>query len=273
MFTRTLLATAFTLAVAIPGFGQTSWQYQFKKGQTFTYKIKHLTSVTEVVDDKVNTTTSNLEVVNRWEVADVDSKGMAKLNLTLVSMRNEQKRSNGDVLLFDSTNLDKSTPELRESMKKFIGQTVASLRIDQHGRVLEVTQGTPATFETEPPFLLVFPVAKAAAGQVWRRQYNIILDPPYGTGEKFEAEQRFECTKLEAGKATVGVTTSFRNAPENPRERLPLLQKDVQGEIIFDVTNGRLVSANLNIDKKIENHEGKGSSYHFKSEYTRVLTD
>ena len=39
------------------------------------------------------------------------------------AMRNEQKRANGETLLFDSQDLDKSTPELREQMSKYIGQT------------------------------------------------------------------------------------------------------------------------------------------------------
>ena len=273
MFARFFLALAFTMTFVLPAFAQVPWQFRWQKGQTLTYKIKHVTSVVEVIDKTTNASNSNLDLVNRWQVTDVDAKGVATLTLTLVSMRNEQKRANGDTLLFDSQNLEKSTPELREQMKKFIGQTVAALRMDSYGRVLEVTQGSAATLETEPPFIVIFPAANAAAGQVWRRQFNVVLDPPYGTGEKFEAEQRYDCKKLEAGKATVAVTTHYKAMPENPRERLPLLQKDVQGEMVFDVQAGRLVSAQLNIDKTIENHQGKGSSYQFKSQYTRTLVE
>lgn len=277
MFTRGFLAIVFaivfTLTFTVPAFAQNPWQFQWKKGQTLTYKIKHVTSVVEVVEKTTNTSNSNLDLVNRWQATDVDAKGVATLTLTLVSMRNEQKRANGDTLLFDSQDLEKSTPELREQMKKFIGQTVAALRIDGYGRVLEVTQGSAATFETEPPFVVIFPAAKAAAGQAWRRQFNVVLDPPYGTGEKFQAEQRYDCKKLDDGKATVGVTTHYKAMPESPRERLPLLQKDVQGELVFDVEGGRLLSAQLNIDKTIENHQGKGSSYQFKSQYSRTLVE
>jgi hypothetical protein len=206
-------------------------------------------------------------------VIDLDGKGMATLSLTLVSMRNEQKRANGETLVFDSENPDKSTPDLNKQMSKYIGQTVAIVRMDGFGRVLEVKQGSAASFEAEAPFLVVFPDAKAAAGQAWRRQFNLVLDPPYGTGEKFEAEQRYDCKKIDAGMATMGVTTHFKTMPDNMRERIPLVQKDVQGEVIFDINAGRLISAQLNIDKTVENHQGKGSSYHFKSQYTRQLVD
>jgi hypothetical protein len=121
--------------------------------------------------------------------------------------------------------------------------------------------------------MVVFPDAKAAVGQAWRRQFNLVLDPPFGTGEKFEAEQRYDCKKIDDGKATLGIATNFKTMPDNMRERIPLMQKDVQGELVFDLARGRLVSARLNIDKTIENHNGKGSSYQFKSEYSRQLAE
>jgi hypothetical protein len=273
MLTRCLLAIALVLTAASAAFAQASWQFRWEKGQTLTYKMKHVTSVVEVVENTKNTTQSSLDVVNRWQIGEVDAKGIATMTLTLVAMRNEQKRANGETLLFDSQNLDKSTPELREQMNKFIGQPLAVLRVDGFGRVHEVKQGSAAAFEAEPPFVVIFPVAKPEAGQAWRRPYSVVLDPPFGTGEKYQAEQRYECKKIEAGKASLTLATEFKSMPDNARERLPLLQKDLQGEFVFDVPAGRLISARMTIDKTVENHQGKGSSYHFKSEIVRELVE
>ena len=273
MFTRLSLTFACILALTSSSHAQVPWQFKWEKGQTLTYKIKHVTGVVEMLEKGTNTSNSTLDLVNRWTVGEIDARGVVTVSLTLVSMRNEQKRANGETLLFDSQNLDKSTPELREQMVKYIGQTVAELRVDGYGRVIEVKKGTASNFEVEPPFVLIFPDAKAAAGQAWRRPFNLVLDPPYGTGEKYEAEQRYDCKKIEAGRATVSVKTEFKTTPDNARERLPLLQKDVEGEVVFDLPAGRLISARLNIDKTVENHQGKGTSYQFKSQYTRELVD
>jgi hypothetical protein len=273
MFTRSLLSIAIALCAALPGFAQVPWQFKWQKGQSLTYKIKHVTSVVETLENAKNTSNSSLDLVNRWHVTELDAKGIATLSLTLVSMRNEQKRANGESLVFDSDNPDKSSPELYKQMSKFIGQTVAVVRMDGYGRVIDVKQGTASSFEIEPPFLMVFPDAKATAGQAWRRPFKVVLDPPFGTGEKFEAEQRYDCKKIEAGRATLAVTTIFKSMPDTPKERIPLMQKDVAGELVFDLKAGRLISANLNIDRTIENHNGKGSSYHFKSQYSRQLVE
>jgi hypothetical protein len=266
-------AVVVLVIAALPSSAQESWQFKWQKGLVLKYQIKHVTSVVETLESAKNSADSNLALVNRWEVVDVDAKGVATLTMTLVSMRNEQKRANGETLLFDSENPDKSTPDLYKQMIKYIGATVAEVQMDRHGRVLAVKKGTASSFEVEPPFLVVLPDAKASAGQAWRRQFTLVLDPPYGTGEKYDAEQRYDCKKIEAGKATLGVSTQFKMMPDKERERIPLIQKDVQGELVFDLPAGRLISATLHIDKTIENHNGKGSSYHFKSQYSRVLVE
>ena len=77
MFYRSLLAVAVIFAASLPAFAQ-DWQFRWAKGQTFTYRIKHVTSVVEIVDNSKNTAQSSLDIANRWEVADVDAKGIAK---------------------------------------------------------------------------------------------------------------------------------------------------------------------------------------------------
>lgn len=268
---RCMLAVFAALVCAASSFAQEAWQFRWQKGQALTYKIKHVTTAAEVLDNGKSESHSKLDLVKRWQVAEVDDKGVATLEMSLVAMRNEQRRPNGDSVLFDSQDLEKSTPALREQMSKFIGKTLAVLRVDGYGRVVEVKQGQANRYEAEPPFVIVFPAAKAEAGQVWRRPYTIVLDPPLGTGEKYQAEQRYECKKIEAGKASLTVATEFKTAPDNARDRLPMLQKEVQGEIVFDVPAGRLTAIRLSIDKTIENHAGKGSSYRFQSEYVEEL--
>src|SRR5262245_42493899 len=147
MLVRCMLSFAVVLACALPSHAQVLWRFQWKKGQELTYKIKHSTSVMEVLEKGNSSSDSNLDLVNRWQVTEVDDKGIATLTLTLVAMRNEQKRGNGDTLLFDSQNPDKSTPELAKQMGKFIGQTLSIVRMDGYGRVLEVTQGSKASYE------------------------------------------------------------------------------------------------------------------------------
>ncbi|MCI0681293.1 MAG: hypothetical protein L0Y71_04245 [Gemmataceae bacterium] len=248
------------------------WRFQWKKGQTFHYRTNHVTSVKEVVDGNAVETGSKLNLVKKWTVADVDQSGAATLHLSLAALRTEQTRPNGEKLLFDSADPGKSTPGLKQ-MSEHLGKTLVILRIDGYGRSLEVTQGSAAKYEAEPPFVIVLPAAAPKEGQAWLRPYHIVLEPPQGTGEKYKAEQVYRCAKIAGGLATVAVTTELKTLPDNMQERLPLLQREAQGQAVFDVNNGRLQRVQLTIDKTVQNHQGQGSSYHFVSTFVEELTN
>lgn len=267
-FSLLLLAVMPTLASA-----QTPWQFRWTKGTKHDYKVQHVTQVAEVVEGKKVETGSRLDLVKRWTVTEVDDKGVATLELSLVSMRNEQKRPGGDALLFDSENPAKSNPELKEAMSKFIGKTLAVLRVNPAGQVIETKEGSAAKYEMEPPFTLVLPGVAPKAGQAWLREYNITLEPPLGTGEKIPASHRFDCVNVDGKLATLKLTTELKKMPEEARDQVPLFQKLAQGQIVFDTEAGRLHSARLVIDRMVENHEGAGSSYHFRSEYVEQVIE
>ena len=273
---RILLPAGLVAAIfvqPISAQGPTNWQFSWKKGQTLTYQVDHLTTVAEVVESNKVESKSKLKILKRWQVADVDAKGVATLHLSLTSMRQEQTKPNGEALIFDSANPEKSTPELREAMSKYVGKTLAIVRVDPQGRVMEVKQGSAARYEAEPPLVVVFPPAAPAEGQSWVRPFQVVVEPPQGTGEKYAASQRYQCTKIEGGKATLSITTQFKALPESKQEQIPLLQKMPEGDLLFDLNDGRLLRARLNIDRTIENHQGKGSSYRFQSTYVEQLVE
>jgi hypothetical protein len=248
-----------------------NWQFRWQKGQVLTYLVEHKTRVEEVVEGAKSVSASTLNVTKRWRVVDVDPQGNATLEMSLAAMRNEQTRPSGDVLLFDSANPDKGTPELKSQMSKYVGTTLAVVRISPQGRVLEVKQGPAGRYDAEPPFAVVFPAGAVKEGQGWLRNYAVTLDPPHGTGEKFEAGQRIQCTKITGGKAFLAVANQFQSLPQSTKDQIPLIQKTAEGQVVFDLQAGRLVAVQLNIDRTLANHQGEGSSYHFQSWFTEQL--
>ncbi len=251
----------------------TPWRFHWQPGQVLSYAVESVTTVTETVGGSKIETTSKVSLLKRWQVLAVDGAGVATLQLTLASLRNEQTRPDGGVLLFDSAHPEKSTPELREQMARYVGRPLAVLRVDGRGKVVEVKQGDAARYESEPPFVLELPLSAPAAGHSWERTYRVTLGPPLGTGEKYDALQRYACDRAEGGTAVVRLTTQFKTLPRNLTERLPLLQKQPEGEVVFDVRAGRLQSARLWTDRVLEGHQGPGSSYRFQNSSTERYVD
>lgn len=275
MMRKTILAVLVGLLLASVATAQPSaWRFRWQKGQSLTYRVEQTTSVAEEVGETNTTTRSKLNLTKRWLVADVDAGGVATLQLSLDALRLENTLTSGESLLFDSADLAKSTPQLREQMQRYVGATLAVLRIDSHGRVVEVKEskfGPASRYQSELPFALALPDRAPEPGQTWERAYQIVLDPPNGAGEKYDAVQKYTCMKNATGAATITVLTTLKSKPESKLDEVPLLQFQPRGEIVFDTQTGMLRSAKLAVDREVVGHQGKGSRYRFQSSYAEEL--
>jgi hypothetical protein len=107
--------------------------------------------------------------------------------------------------------------------------------------------------------------------QSWSRPFRVIMDPPLGEGERYNAEQSFQVRSMPGGLATISFTTAIKDLPRDPMARLPLLQFQPQGEAVFDPKLGLIVSARYASTGVVEGHQGEGSRYEFTSEYSEQL--
>jgi hypothetical protein len=265
-------ATLIALAIGSAAQAQTAgWRFHWEKGQIHTYRVEHTSSATDIADGKTNGFSSKLTLLKRWEVKDVDADGVATLEMSVVTMRHEITSPDGKTLVFDSADLDKSDPTMKEQLSKYVGSVLAVLRVDGLGQVVEVKEskhGPASKFESDLPFKLVLPSAAVNEGAAWERKYKITLDPPQGTGEKYDAKQTYTCRSIKDNAATVGFTTVVVNLPESAADQRPLLPMQTEGEIVFDIAGGFMKSASVRIDKELKDYQGAGSSYRLKSRYT-----
>ncbi|HLJ95474.1 MAG TPA: hypothetical protein VKU02_20020 [Gemmataceae bacterium] len=248
-----------------------AWRFRWQEGQVLTYRVEHRTKAAEVTRSGTSETTTKLNLTKRWKVLEVDRAGIARLQLSLDALRLETTTPNRDALLFDSAHPEQGDPHLREQLARFVGQPLAVLKVDGQGRVVQVVEskhGPASRFESELPFILTLPPETREPGPSWERAYRITLEPPQGTGEQYQAAQKYTCKAVADGKATIAVTTFLQNMPESLLDRVPLLQMQPEGEVVFDFKEGRLGRADLHIEKELNGHQGEGSSYRFQSTYT-----
>jgi hypothetical protein len=241
----------------------------WKTGQVLIYKVEHDIQLTESVGTEKSGSKSHVSVTKRWQVADVDTAGIATLQLTLLRLRNEITRPDGEVLVFDSAT--PKTSDGSDQFARYVGPVVAVLRVDSRGKVEQVKDskfGPASRFESELPFVAVVPSTYLKQGASWERTYQITLEPPQGTGEKYAAVQHYRCTGVADNLVTVELKTELKSQPEAAGDRVPLAQSQPTGEVVFDLQAGRLHSATLKVDQEVKGHQGEGSSYRFQSAYT-----
>ncbi len=269
---RTGMAAALAVLVAATAQAQAPARLRWQAGQVLVYRAEHNTYASETVADGKAETKSRLLVTKRWQVLAVDPAGVATLQFSLGSLLSEITRPDGEVLRFDSADPEKSTPALRDQCKQYVGVPLAVIRVDAQGKVLEVKEARPgfgsaAKYENDPPFKVWLPAAALAPGVTWVRPYQLTLEPPLGTGEKYEAAQRFTCKGIQNGLAALSMTTEVKAPPAAVADQVPVWQNQPDGEIVFDLNNGRLHSAVLQISKEAKGQQGESSSAVFRSTY------
>ena len=258
------------LVFASAASAQSACRFRWQLGQVLVYRVEESVTASETLTEGKSESKTKTSLVKRWQVQSVDTAGVATLQLSLDKLRLEKTTPGSDVLLFDSSDLAKSDPQLKEQLGRYVGQPIVILRLDGSGQLVEVKKsefGPASRFEADLPFKLVLPSVEFRAGQYWDRNYKNTLEPPQGTGEKYDAVQRYTCKTIANGAATIALTTTLKTMPENLLDRVPLLQLQPEGEIIFDTQSGLMRSARLVIDKELKGHQGEGTSYRFQRTY------
>jgi hypothetical protein len=267
---RALASLLAAVALAPAASAQAPARLRWQVGQVLTYRVEHTTQDNEVTADASVERKTHLSLVKSWQVVDVDKDGVATVRLWLRRLVWETTKPGGDVLRYDSTDPEKSTPELKESFGKYFKEPLAVLRLDGLGRVVQVKEsrfGPASRFDVEVPFVTVLPEAGLAAGKEWERPFQITLEPPQGTGEKYPAVQRCTCKSVADNQATVALTTALKSPPEAAGDLMPLLDKLPEGEVVFDLASGRMIKATMKVEKEVKAHMGEGSSYKVQSSY------
>jgi len=264
-----------SLAVCVLTFSTATAQapamkFRWQPGLTLSYKVAQATKAVEVTGNGSAETKTKLNLVKQWKVQEVDAAGIATLHLTVISMRMEISPPTGDALVFDSADPSVGDAGLKAQMGKYVGQTIAILRMDDRGKVVEVKEskfGPPSRFDAELPFQLVLPGEMAREGLAWNRTYQLKLEPPHGAGETFDCVQAFRCKQMNSTSVLISCQTTIPKLPDSPQDQIPLLQAQTDGEVVFDMANGRLDAAVIQVNKELKDHQGKDSSYRFQSVY------
>jgi hypothetical protein len=252
-------------------------RFKFVKNEVLSYSIIQNKKIVEtIIDEQTKKPVEQQEsvkhsVIRRWKVSELDAKGIATLEMSIASMRWERKLPNGMTDTFDSSN-----PEDAKSnqLAHLIGPVVAIVCVDGFGRVVEVKDtkfARSARFAAIPPFQFVLSESAPKLGSIWDRPFTIKLDPPHGTGEKYEAVQKYVVKAPVNGLTTIGVTTTIKDLPAQTADQIPLMDMLWEGDVYFHEASGRYYAARLTMKKELLNHAGEGTKYSYESAYQEDL--
>jgi hypothetical protein len=277
------IATALALSAPAAA-ADAPLRFQFRAGDSLTYTVAQTTAVAETtLDDKTSapvtaTSSTTLALTRRWDVKAVDAAGVATLELAITAMKQEIVRpgpaDRAGKPTEDRIVIDSATDEGRKQLAAYLNKPVLRMKVDPLGRPADVTAliGPADRAKAELPFRVLLPDAAPAVGATWDRPaFALKLDPPFGTGESFDASQTFTLKSAADGAAVIALSTSLKSPPTDPAQMPALVPLLWDGEAKFDATTGRYSGAKLRVKREVANHQGTGTKFVYESELTETL--
>ena len=281
---RQVFALLVVVSLAAAGSAQEPVRFKFVAGQPLTYSVEQTTTISEAtVDDGtpvVLGTVTKLNLTRRWAVTAVNPAGEATLEMTLLGLkqvisRPGPKDKDGKPTV-NQVVIDSATAEGKAQLAALLGKPILTVRLDARGNLLDAKGDNPtsaARLRVELPFRVTLPEAFPAVNGTWDRAVVLKLDPPQGTGEKYDAAQTVTFKGDNQGFAVLGLATTLKAPPKDPAESVGLVPLLWEGDVYFHRATGRYAGARLTIKKEVVNHAGPGTKFTYETAYTEALAE
>jgi hypothetical protein len=246
-------------------------RYQFQKGQTLDFEIEQQTTVASTVQEQSTEASVRNHSLRRWKVVDVDSEGVATIELSVLRVQMRSQEGN-KIIEYDSDDPEKQ-PENFKALKEVIGKPISMVRIAPDGALLEekplVKAEGIATMQADQ-ILPLLPEKPVSPGDSWRRKFEIRVAKP---AERFPARQSFTLRDVRDGKATIKFKTTILAPIDTAALKAQLIQHRPSGTIEFDLERGLMLKQTQSLDETVVGVSGPASLFQMRMTATERLLD
>jgi hypothetical protein len=205
-------------------------------------------------------------------VTDVDKAGTATLEMSIAAMKQEVTQTVGDAKPNHRV-IDSANPDDAKDMP-FLNKPILTVKVDPQGRLVEAKSDNKLAadrLQVELPFRLILPDLVPTKDVTWSRPVAMKLTPPLGTGEKFDATQKYTYRGAKDAFAVIGVATALKEPPTDVALMPGVVPMLWEGDVFVNTKTGRYHGAKLSVKKEVANHQGEGTKFGYASEYTEAL--
>lgn len=241
--------------------------YKFKAGEVLKTKVTHQVSVdTKVKGVEQNAQTRSISA-KTMKVLSVSKDG----NITFVHQVDWVDMWNSVTdraeVKYDSRT-DKEPPPGYETVAANVGRPLATITIDTAGRIVNrddsVKQFNPGISDIVVPV----PVQPVKIGDKWHIPDEIKIRDDQKRVIPISVRQQYELTNVDAGLATIKMTTQILTPIDDPKLESQIVQRMQKGTIKFDLDAGRIVSRQMDLDETVLGFSGPDSSMQYTARYT-----
>jgi hypothetical protein len=201
----------------------------------------------------------------------VTDEGVATFVHQVESIEMWQKTQGRKEVRYNSQT-DSEVPPGYEGVASAVGVPLTIVTMDNRGKILKRIEKReqPTSMSTQ----MTMPLADhpVAIGESWSSPMEIDVILKDGvTVKKIQTRQVFTLDKVIDNVATIMIDSQILTPIHDPAIEAQLIQRLSKGEARFDITAGRILSQQLDLDRHIIGFSGPASSMHYLTRFTEQL--
>jgi hypothetical protein len=167
---------------------------------------------------------------------------------------------------------DSEVPPGYEQVASAVGVPLTIVTMDNRGKILKRIEKReqPLSMSTQ----MTMPLAghPVAIGESWSSPMEIDVVLKDGvTVKKIQTRQVFTLEKVIDEVATITIDSQILTPIHDPAIEAQLIQRVSKGEARFDITAGRILGQQLDLDLHVVGFSGPASSMHYLTRFTEQL--
>jgi hypothetical protein len=246
--------------------------YKFHPSETVRWEVMHRTKVRTTVSGTTQLAETSSKSVKAWRVEKVLPDGSAIFEHSVENVDMRQKLSGRSEVRYNSLT-DKEPPQGFEHLAQSVNTPLSLVTMDKHGKIVHRERKRKSTTTQNEQGQMTIPLPKkpVAVGETWSFPYDVAVNLDGGAIKKIKTLQTFKLTGVKTGVATIHVATQVLSPVSDPAIEAKLIQRESSGDVRFDITKGRIISQQMDLDKGVVGFRGEASSVHYLTRFAEKL--
>lgn len=252
---------------------QYEFKYQLNADEQVFWKVEHVTTTKTQISGTTEEASARVETLSTWNVVDVNpSSGDMVFTNSIDAIKSWRRVGDEKPSLYDSRNA-KTPPDEYADVAKTFGQPRSRITISPTGEVLDRQSDHMATDFSTGQITVPLPGKKVSPGYRWDEPLTFQSSNENGANVQLKARRLYEFLKVKNGKAYISYRTEVLTPIESSTVRSKILQKLINGFIVWDLKRGLPVQRTVLWDETVQGYDGADSFLKYVGRMTVNLID
>lgn len=247
-------------------------RYKLTSGEKIQYEVTHVAKTKTRIRGAEEI--SNVHTVSKrhWDVTGVDKVGMTFKHI-VDAVEMTQERGDEKEIRWSSESGDDPPPAF-ERVAERIGEVISTVTVNARGQEkAREDNGATKTSLGMGSLTLALPEEPIAVGSSWSVPREVMVRTPDGSPKPIKIRELYTLEKVKTGVATLSLRSEPLTLIREESVRAQVIQQLSNGEIRFDVDNGRMLSKQLDWDEEVVGFQGANSLMEYRARLTERLID